>query len=241
MIFTTYNQTDTYYEFVGENGQKLIYPVSSIILTDDENGFIAVKNTASRQTIGLLAKPIPPKAFLTLNNSSVVTIEGDDTAVLTQAEVSAYSASLVSVVLNTNTSNMAFYGCSSLTSVTITSSVNTIGSNTFGICSNLRNVNIEGNGLKTIDNKGFTGCGALTSIALPSSVTTIGDNVFRNSTNLTSVTVNAATPPTAGIAIFKSGAIQSGNGYIYVPAESVDAYKAASGWSTYASRITAIV
>ena len=59
MIFTTYNQTDTYYEFVGADGQKLIYPVSSIILTDDESGFIAVKNTASRQIIGLLAKPTP--------------------------------------------------------------------------------------------------------------------------------------------------------------------------------------
>lgn len=56
MIFTTYNQTDTYYEFVGENGQKFIYPVNTIILTDDESGFIAVKNTASRQTIGLLKK-----------------------------------------------------------------------------------------------------------------------------------------------------------------------------------------
>lgn len=56
MIFTTYNQTDTYYEFIGENGQKLIYPVNTIILTDDESGFIAVKNTASRQTIGLLKK-----------------------------------------------------------------------------------------------------------------------------------------------------------------------------------------
>lgn len=56
MIFTTYNQTDTYYEFVGADGQKLIYPVSSIILTDDESGFIAVKNTVSRQTIGLIKK-----------------------------------------------------------------------------------------------------------------------------------------------------------------------------------------
>ena len=56
MIFTTYNQTDTYYEFVGADGQKFIYPVSSIILTDDESGFIAVKNTASRQTIGLIKK-----------------------------------------------------------------------------------------------------------------------------------------------------------------------------------------
>ena len=56
MIFTDYTKTDTYYEFVGENGQKLIYPVNTIILTDDESGFIAVKNTASRQTIGLLKK-----------------------------------------------------------------------------------------------------------------------------------------------------------------------------------------
>lgn len=56
MIFVSYTKTDTYYEFVGENGEKQIYPVGSIILTDDESGFIAVKNTASRQTVGLLRK-----------------------------------------------------------------------------------------------------------------------------------------------------------------------------------------
>jgi hypothetical protein len=56
MIFTNYTKTDTYYEFVGENGEKQIYPVGSIILTDDESGFISVKNTASRQTVGLLRK-----------------------------------------------------------------------------------------------------------------------------------------------------------------------------------------
>lgn len=56
MIFISYTKTDTYYEFVGADGQKLIYPVNTIILTDDESGFIAVKITASRQTIGLLKK-----------------------------------------------------------------------------------------------------------------------------------------------------------------------------------------
>ena len=56
MIFESYTKTDTYYEFVGENGNKQIYPVNSIILTDDESGMIAVKNTASRQTVGLLRK-----------------------------------------------------------------------------------------------------------------------------------------------------------------------------------------
>ena len=56
MIFVNYTKADTYYEFVGENGEKQIYPVNSIILTDDESGMIAVKNTASRQTVGLIRK-----------------------------------------------------------------------------------------------------------------------------------------------------------------------------------------
>lgn len=69
MIFESYTKTDTYYEFVGEDGQKLLYPVSSIILTDDESGFIAVKNTASRQTIGLIAKPTPKEKIVLFEGS----------------------------------------------------------------------------------------------------------------------------------------------------------------------------
>ena len=69
MIFVSYTKTDTYYEFVGENGEKQIYPVSSIILTDDESGFIAVKNTASRQTIGLYRKPKPKEKIVLFEGS----------------------------------------------------------------------------------------------------------------------------------------------------------------------------
>jgi hypothetical protein len=46
----------------------------------------------------------------------------------------------------------------------------------------------------------------------------------------------ALVPPTLG-----NGAFATGNASaICVPAESVEAYKAASGWSGYASRIQAI-
>lgn len=55
MIFTGYTQTDTYYEFVGSEG-KLIMPATDVILTDDESGYISIKNTASRCTVGLLKK-----------------------------------------------------------------------------------------------------------------------------------------------------------------------------------------
>lgn len=55
MTFTSYTQTDAYYEFVGSEG-KLIVPSTDVVLVDDESGMIAIKNTASRCTIGLLKK-----------------------------------------------------------------------------------------------------------------------------------------------------------------------------------------
>ena len=55
MIYSSYTKTDTYYEFLGDNG-KLIMPATDVILTDDESGMIAIKNTASRCTVGLLKK-----------------------------------------------------------------------------------------------------------------------------------------------------------------------------------------
>ena len=56
MKFISYTATDTYYEFVGENGEKYIIPATDVVLVDDESGAISVKNTASRCTIGYLIK-----------------------------------------------------------------------------------------------------------------------------------------------------------------------------------------
>lgn len=54
MIFTDYTKTGTYYEFVGENGQKVIAPATDVIIVDDESGMKAVKLIASRRLLGLL-------------------------------------------------------------------------------------------------------------------------------------------------------------------------------------------
>ena len=54
---------------------------------------------------------------------------------------------------------------------------------------------------------------------------------------LTSVTVLAVTPPALGSYSF--GDTHSSL-VIYVPSDSVETYKAASGWSSYRSRIQAI-
>ena len=55
MIFTSFVQTDSYYEFSNDTVNYII-PVSDVILIDDESGFLAVKLIASRKTIGLLKK-----------------------------------------------------------------------------------------------------------------------------------------------------------------------------------------
>ena len=78
----------------------------------------------------------------------------------------------------------------------------------------------------------------LTSVTIPSSVTSIGAGAFESnrpaSNRLTSVTIHAVNPPTIDE--------ETTFGYksslkIYVPAQSVNAYKTAKGWRRYADKI----
>ena len=92
-------------------------------------------------------------------------------------------------------------------------------------------------GITVINTNAFSSRTSLSSITIPNGVISMGQEAFRYCTSLTSVTVKSATPPTLGFGVFYNG---SSNLVIYVPAESVDAYKSASGWSTYADRIQAI-
>lgn len=73
-------------------------------------------------------------------------------------------------------------------------------------------------------------------LIIPNSVTNIGDGAFYDM-HLSNVTVEANSPPTLGYNAFGS---TSSNLKIYVPAASVEAYKTATNWSTYADKIQAI-
>ena len=128
-----------------------------------------------------------------------------------------------------------FSNCKSLTSVIIPDSVTRIESNFFQDCANLTDITI-GNAVKSIGNYVFAGCSKLPSVTLPSTVNYIGSGIFNSCKSLTSVTIKATTPPTLSSSIFDN----TNNCPIYVPAESVDAYKTATNWSAYADRIQAI-
>ena len=133
----------------------------------------------------------------------------------------------------TEIGDYAFWYCSSLTSVTIPDSVTSIGANAFKGCSSLTSVIIP-NSVTTIGYDAFRDCSSLTSVTIPDSVTTIGDDAFTECRSLTSVYCKAITPSTGGFWMFDNNA--SGR-TIYVPMESVGAYKSAEGWSDYADAI----
>ena len=66
----------------------------------------------------------------------------------------------------------------SLTSVTIPTSVTSIGASAFRLCRGLKSVTIP-NSVTSIGDYAFAGCWDLTSVTIPNSVTSIGGGVLR--------------------------------------------------------------
>ena len=92
---------------------------------------------------------------------------------------------------------------------------------------NLKSITIP-EGVTTLNNAVFNLCSNLTKVILPSTLTTIGSGVFNNCSNLTNITISAVVPPSVGSYSFSG--INSLS--VYVPAESIDAYKSAWGLSS---------
>lgn len=149
----------------------------------------------------------------------------------------------------------AFYNCHSLSALTIPNGVTAITDYMLAGCDNLRTFDIP-NGVTEIGIHSFHDCLSYLDVTIPSTVTKIGDSAFRVQNwspqdaefyrkmmylkDHRVVRCLATTPPEIGSTVF---AIKSGNDdiatyKIYVPAQSVDAYKAA--WVYYADRIEPI-
>ena len=140
------------------------------------------------------------------------------------------SVSIPSTV--TTIGQSAFINCLSLTSVTIPNTVTTIGQEAFKQSGLSGKLTIP-NSVTNIGQNAFTSCTSLTSLIIGTGVTTLNSYAFSGCSSLTSITCLATTPPSCQSNTFNG----TNNCPIYVPSASVATYKAASGWSSYASRI----
>lgn len=133
------------------------------------------------------------------------------------------------------TINRNFTNCQNLTKVIIpvnvTSVNNSLGQNTDSLTSIVFPVKVT-----TIEGGVFYYPNGLQHCTVLGNVTSIGADSFRCQ-NLVDFTIYATAPPTLSTRTFSN---VPSTAKFYVPAESVDTYKAASGWSSYASRIEAI-
>ena len=148
----------------------------------------------------------------------------------------------------TSIGGAAFSGCSGLTSVTIPDGVTSIGDGAFSYCSGLTSVTI-GNSVTSIGDWAFSYCRSLTSVTIGSSVTSIGIGAFEDCSGLTSVTIGNSVTSIGDFAFWNCNCLTSVTSLIkkpfsiysfnnstynaatlYVPAGSIDAYKATEGW-----------
>jgi hypothetical protein len=82
------------------------------------------------------------------------------------------------------------------------------------------------NSITTIGINAFADCTKLSSITLPASLTTINDRAFYGCYGLCIMTVLNPEPPSMGTEAFADSGLMA----VYVPADVVDAYRAADGW-----------
>ena len=109
-----------------------------------------------------------------------------------------------------------------------------VGSKAFYYCASLTTVNLPV--CTSLYNNAFRNCAGLTSISLPK-CSYVGQRAFYSCTNLKTIYMGTARSVVATMthsnALSGCSALQS----IYVPASLVDAYKSASNWSYYSSKI----
>lgn len=126
----------------------------------------------------------------------------------------------------------AFAGANLSKGITLPDSITAISNQAF-MYTSLPNINI-GDAVKTIGSSAFTGCASLAEVSIGSGVTKIDNAAFSGCTALKKITCNAVTPPTLGTNAFNN---VPSDCIIYVPEDSVSAYKTATNWAARANYI----
>lgn len=125
-------------------------------------------------------------------------------------------------------SKRAFDCCYTIKHINIPPSVSSIGEQAFMYCTSLTSINIP-DGVTTLPTFVLAYCTSLKEVTIPASVTSISSWALENGSLMT-VNCLATTPPSAASAF---GTATYRDGTLLVPSASVEAYRAANGWSKF--------
>lgn len=125
------------------------------------------------------------------------------------------------------------FGNTGLISIVIPSNVIFPSGAIFNNCMKLKEAFFE-EGITVVRDSIFYSCTGLLRVTLPPTITTIEVAAFWKTSSFQECIIHAQTPPTLGSNSFYA---TNANLKIYVPDESVEAYKAATNWSAHATKI----
>lgn len=124
----------------------------------------------------------------------------------------------------------AFDNCYLLEEINIPNGVEAIKVSAFSCCTNLESVKIP-NTVTSIRHSAFNQCCNLESIIIPSSVNSIGISAFSECKALKDIYCQAVNVPETHSSAFDNSPIE--NMTLYVPGESMNAYKTTDPWSGF--------
>ncbi|MBQ7798094.1 MAG: leucine-rich repeat protein, partial [Clostridia bacterium] len=212
VIPTTYNDIDvTYICSSTSKANGVFYNQTSLTSVNLPNTITSIGKYAFYGCTGLSNVNIPNSittieaytfyqcALTSVNLPSSVTTLGTH---VFYGCTSLISADLSATTL-TSASNYLFYECTSLASVSLPTTIKTIGTYIFHSCSSLTTITLSSN-VTSLGNYAFYGCTGLTSIDLTNctNLTTIGDYAFESCSSLTSITIPSSVT-TIGINSFR--------------------------------------
>ena len=181
--------------------------------------------------------------YTIISNSAITELEDLEDRINSHASFAAGGVGIIQKTIRniesinvTNIGDYAFYNSSNLQSVSLPNATS-IGVSVFDGCGNLITVNLSS--VTKINLNDFRNCSSLPSITLPN-VTDIGASAFLSCTSLTTIVLSKNHVASLINNAFNSTPIKTGTGYIYVPDDLVDSYKAATSWKTYADMIKGI-
>ena len=206
---------------VTELGEYLLYGCSKLTEIVIPDSVTKIGSCAFSGCAGITALIIPDQ---------VLVIEAGAFSGCTGIKTMRLSANLKSI------GSSAFSGCTGITAFTLPSKLETIGSGAFQ-GTQLKNITIP-QGVTIINSSTFSNCKYLESIIIPSTIQSIGSQAFYNCMKLKIVIIENG--DVMSLTALNSTDVFGGCNTslcIIVPKDAYQAYKSASNWSSYASKI----